>query len=317
MTAEALFTREWREIRKVVGEAAAAGDVYQLADGRAGVMTGLNAAAVNDQRNFETAGQFTFTKPTTFALLDGGRVYWDGLNNALSYYRVNNQTFYLGRAVGDQAATATTAVVNINIEGREDIDLARDPFASVAVKTAGAPSLTRLGGAHLLAIDNTNEAQKIDALTQDGLVTAGDGIVTARLRVAADDSSTHAIFSLGVASGTHATAFTSITDYLGIQVKAGDGKIYALSSDGTTTVAATDTTKTYAVGTPFEVWFDLRNPASVGIYVNGVQVLTGTTFSLAQVGATALYLLAHLVKTLTTDTMSVQVDSLRFRGSEI
>src|SRR5262249_48072547 len=160
-------------------------------------------------------------------------------------------------------------VVNLNVHPPYDLDLAAKPFTQVPVLTAGSPSITRNGGAHLLKLDATNEAPKIDALSDDGFATVACGIVEARGQVVAGDSGTAGVFSIGIGSGTNATAFSSVANYLGIQLKAHDGKIYALSkATGGITVPATDTTKTYAVGTRFEVWFDLRNPAACAVYVN-------------------------------------------------
>src|SRR5262249_39011997 len=155
-----------------------------------------------------------------------------------------------------------------------------------------------------------------DALSDDGFATVACGIVEARVKVVADDSGTAGGFSIGIARGTNATAFTSVANYLGIQLKAHDGKIYALSkATGGITVPLTDTTKTYAVGTRFELWFDLRNPAACAVYVNGVQVLSGTVFDISA-SAAAWFLLAHLVKAASADTFQVQVDGLTARLAE-
>jgi FMN-dependent NADH-azoreductase len=60
---------------------------------------------------------------------------------------------------------------------------------------------------------------------------------------------------------------------------------------------------------------DARDPASVKLYVDGVRVLSGTTFVLT--AATGpLGLLAHLEKTTGTATGTVYVDALRAKTSQ-
>ena len=158
---------------------------------------------------------------------------------------------------------------------------------------------------------------KIDALggAEEGFSTLANSIIEAAFTVTVDDTGTAAVFAIGVASGSDATAFTNITNSLGVQVKHHDGKIYAESATAALQVSPTDTTKTYAVGTRVEVWFDMRNPASCAIYVNAVPVLTGSVFDV-HTAAVDWFLIAHLVKTSTTDAMKVRVDWLRQRQME-
>lgn len=320
---QAQFYRVWDSVLKTLSEAVNAGDLHQLRDGRAGYMgnTSANnlasAGNVGDQRQFQCSGQVTLAKAPGIALLDGGRAYWQRANGYVSYVpSTNSRDFYVGRVVGDAAGAAASVVVNLNVHPPYDLDLAVKPFTQAPVLTAGSPSITRNGGAHLLKLDATNEAEKIDALSDDGFATAACGIVEAVVKVVADDSSTNGVFSIGIASGTHATAFTSIANYLGIQIKNHDGKIYALSkATGGVTVAPTDTTIAYVVGTPFEIWLDLRKPTACAVYVNGVQVLTATIFDVSA-SAAAWYALAHLVKAASTDTFQVQVNRLTTRLAE-
>jgi hypothetical protein len=90
------------------------------------------------------------------------------------------------------------------------------------------------------------------------------------------------------------------------------------SKDGTNTTAATDSTKTAtagqsnAAGTQIEVWMDMRDPTSVKLYVDGVAVLTGTTFNVSAAALT-WKLLAHLEKTAAADVYEAQVNWLRAR----
>ena len=94
---DATLLRNRQEVRQVAAAAVASGEVWQLPDGRAGVRTGLNAAAANDMVNFTTEEKFTLTKTAGFVALKGNRAYWDHSANAVSYKKVNDRDFYLGR----------------------------------------------------------------------------------------------------------------------------------------------------------------------------------------------------------------------------
>lgn len=309
--------RDKFEVLETANAALAAGLVKQLIHGEAGLYGGLNSAASGDAVTWQTKDQFVLPKLSTISILAGGRVYWNVVNGYCTYNRsANSQDFYIGRAMADALNGTTTVTVNLNIPHRDlyDFDLSRDPFQTVFVGTRaiGTLDLQDRGGSIELSLAGTNEAEKVDALGSDGFATAAGAIIEGAITVIADDNSTNATFTIGAASGTNATAFSNAAQYIGFQVKHADTHIYALSSDGTTTVAATDTTKTYAVGTRFEFWIDMRTPGACVMYVNGVQVLSATTFGVS--AATAAWkLLAHLVKTSSTDTMDVQVEWLKCR----
>ena len=70
-----------------------------------------------------------------------------------------------------------------------------------------------------------------------------------------------------------------------------------------------------ALANRVEVWFDGRTPADPQVYVDGVNVLPASVFSMAAASG-PLYLLAHLEKTSSTDTYKVAVDWLRVRVSD-
>ncbi len=300
------------------------GEVWQLGDGQAACYAPSQAAVANGPAvGFRTSGQYVCPVVASINILDGGRCYWSPTNKAVSFKRVTAGDFYLGRAVGDSLVGATTVAVNVNDNPPDDLDLLRDPYSSIALGTSAAGGFSpdggplRRGGAIRLALTATNEAQKIDALGKDGIpANLASCVVECAFNVIDGGVAVTDLFSLGIASATHATAVTSIAQSACIQLKGADTKIYAESKDGTTTVAATDTTKTYTAGVGsanrVEVWWDARDNTAVKLYVNGVRVLSGTTFGLSA-AASAWFLLAHLVKTATTDTMSVDVDWARVR----
>jgi predicted RecA/RadA family phage recombinase len=319
--ADASYVRGDSDYRVTLAAAASAGEVRQLSNGLAAVMQGLNAAASGDQRSFKTEGQFTLTKTSGVVLLDGGRAYWDHSANAVTFRKVNDRDFYVGRVVGDAASTDTQCVVNLNVDPAYDVDIHRDPIATVHVGTQGLNTMGvfQRGGAHKFLMSTTSEAQKMDVLSVDGFSKDANWIVEGAFRVVNDGAGTAADFNIGLANGTNATDADSITESVFIHLDANNTAINAESDDNTTEVAATNTTLTYtegsAVANRVEFWMDGRNPADVQIYVNGVLVLPSSVFNV-NAATGPLFLLAHLEKTSAADAYEIDVDWLRVRLME-
>jgi hypothetical protein len=293
------------------------GQGIQLPDGRAAGVEGLNVPGIGQDITGLTMGRVRLQLTSGITILDGGKVYFSYANRKANYCRaLNSRDFYVGRAVGDADTVNGTVDVQLNIDPRFDLDAALDPWASVLVGTQAVGGFGypyRRGGAQGLVLAATNEAEKVDILGIDSFVAGGgNAIIEAAVTVNNGDAGTAAIFNIGIASGTHATAVTSIAQYLTLKIGGNSTTIYLQSSDGTNSQAAISTTLTYTTSTRFEVWFDLRNPAAVAIYINGVQALSATTFNISA-AASAWKLLAHLVKTATTDTADFQVDWFRAR----
>lgn len=302
--------------------AVAAGECWQLKDGRAAVKTGLNAAASGDRVNFTTTGKFVMTKATGWVGLPGNRAYWDHSANNVTYKKVNDRDFYLGRIVDDAASADTEITVDINVDPPYDLDVARDPCLSVAVGTAAAGGFgypVRRGGCFVLELTATNEAQKIDLMSRDGFSVDANAIVEAAFLIESDGSNATQDFTIGAASGTHATDFQSVAEFVAVSTVGNSTNLNVQSDDGTTDVAPTDSTADYTEGTAVaqrvEVWIDMRDKSDVHVYINGSRVLAATTFTLA--AATGpLFLVAHLEKTSSTDVYKVAVEWLRARLSE-
>jgi hypothetical protein len=175
-------------------------------------------------------------------------------------------------------------------------------------------ALNRRGGALNLVLSATNEAQKVDAFGKDGFVTGARAIVELAFAVVSDGAGTVVDFSLGVASATHATDADAIAQHLFLHLDANNTNINFQSKDGPTTVAATDSTTDYTEGSGNrkEVWFDMRDPTGVKVYVDAVRVLSGTAFNV-NAGASVWKLLAHLEKSASTDTYEVDVERAQVR----
>jgi len=318
--ADATYLRAGNDLRQNAQVALGANEIIQMADSSLGVLKGQEGAVANAAAAFETRGQFTVTKTSGIVILDGGRVYWDHSANAAHFRKVNDRDFYIGRAVGDAASADTTMVVNANIpETGYDIDLRRDAFLSVptgtqAVGAFGYPKV--LGGAFQFDLTATNEAQCIDLLSVDRFDKNANPILEAIIRVPTNGSGAAVDFNIGLANGTSTTDADAVTEHVFFHIDGSDTKIYAQSKDGTTTVAATDTTTTITAGSAVanrkELWIDARDLTSVKLYVDGVRVLSGSTFKL-DAATGPLGALAHLEKTTGTTTATFVIDRLSVR----
>ena len=317
---DATLYRSVPNIRLTAEAAVASGEVRQLAPGLAGVVADPSASyAAGERVDYRTDGQWVMPKGATYSLLDGGRAYWDFANARVSFKRSSNsQDYYLGRIVGDAAQSAITCTVQTNVDPAYDFDLARDPLYTVPVGTqalGGFLPTQRFGGAHKLLLSSTNQAQKADALGKYGFATAANAIVEMGVEVVSVGSGGAPDLSIGLASATHPTDADAIAQHLFLHVDGNATAIKFQSKDGTHTVAATDSTLTLTAGTRFEVWFDLRTPSAIAIYVDGVRVLASTTFDVSA-AASAWKLLAHLEKTSAADAFEVDVDWLRARTAK-
>lgn len=296
-------------------------EVIQLADGRAGAMCHDVSSGVRGA--VQTEGVFKVLKTASIVFLDGGEVYWDHSANAAHFRKVNDRDFFIGTAVGDAASADTTLLVNFNVAPTWTLDAMREAVLSVPTGTAAAGGFgypVRLGGAAQLELTATSEAQCVDILTVDRVAVGANPIVQAIIRPVTNGSGAAVDFSIGLANGTSTTDADAVTEHVFFHIDGSDTKIYAQSKDGTTTVSATDTTTTITAGSAVanrkELWIDARDISSVKLYVDGVRVLSGTTFVLS--AATGpLGLLAHIEKTSGTTTGKFLIDALRARIAQM
>lgn len=294
-------------------------EFIQLPTGRAGLHNSASGIDAGSTASFAADQTVTAVKTTGFVALRGMPAYWDHSANAVYYKKQNDKDYYLGRFTEDATSDATTCTVVMNVpENLWDYDLARDACRTVLVGTPAAAGFgypVRLGGSQVLELTATNEAQKVDLITELGFSPNANAIVRGIVTVLSDGSGTVVDFSIGLANATHASDADTIAESLFIHLDANNTNINAESDDGTTEVAATDTTLDYTEGTPFEFWFDLRDPSDIQVYVNGANVLPASVFKL-NAATGPLKLLAHLEKTASTDTYKVAVDALTVKLSE-
>jgi predicted RecA/RadA family phage recombinase len=292
------------------------GEVVQLRDGLAAVIP--VDVANGEKGGAQCEGIFRVEKTTGQVWLDGGEIWWDHSANKATCVPplAGDRDFYLGSAVGDAASAATEGYVNLNVKPAYEIDLQRSGGDTAVVLTAGAPYIYSRGGSLDAAFSATAEAQKLDWLSKRSFALGSNWILDAVVEVVTNADADVADLSVGVANGTNASDADSITESAFFHFDLGaDLNIDAESDDGTNEVAATDTTVDFAVGTPVFLQIDGRDPASLKFYINGVRVLSSTTFNIS--AATGpLKALFHLEKSSNDSPGNVQLDVLRVRTGQ-
>lgn len=289
-----------------------AGAMLQGVDGRPCITT--RAIAADAVGNLESHVRARCLKTADVVLLRGMRAYVDHSAQTVTYNKVNDRDFYLGRVAADAAAGDTTVDVDVGYDPPYDIDLRQHSFDSTPVGTAAAGGFgypKALGAARLIELTATNEAQKIDLFSTDRFSKNANPLIEYEIRVPVNGSGAAVDFNIGIANGTHATDFDSITEYVAFHVDGGSLDILAQSADGTTTVAATDTTVNLTAGSAvanrFMFTIDASDTENVLLYINGVRVISDSAFKINN--ATGPFgLIAHLEKTSGTTTGQFIID---------
>lgn len=328
MSAEAiLLNAPPCEHSKTAVAAIASGEVQQMHNGRAAVYVGLNAAASGDRVGWTEEGRFTLTKATGLVMQKGQEVWWDHSADNVILYPASDKDFCLGSLEEDATSAATTCVVNLNVRPSYKIDSGRggvsDEFLGAIVKTVvgsttvEVPHIEYRPGSWAFIFGATAEAQKIALISQQGFALASNWIAEGGFDVIDDGDAAAIDFNIGVANADHASDADAITESCFFHLDGNDLNLFAESDDGTTEVAATDTTTNIVLGTPVHWVLDGRDPSNVKFYVNGVEQLAATA-NLGNIAAAAgpLKLLAHLEKTADDTTADYRILYLRVRTME-
>lgn len=260
------------------------GQVVQVADGRAGVIpTDLEAAALGSA---STEGIYTVAKSINLVWIDGCRLWWDHSANAATPVpplTAGDKDFYLGVAVGDVAAATTTGKVSLNQRPVYAFDVHRDLFDHLLVKTVVGsttiviPDMIARGGTIDAYFGLTAEAQKMDILSKRSFPLASNPILEAVINIVTTCDADVGDLSIGFANGTDSDNADDITESVFFHFDLGaDLNIDCESDDGTTEVAATDSTIDFAEGTPVYLCIDGRDPSDMKFYINGAEVLAAT-----------------------------------------
>lgn len=144
---------------------------------------GLNASAANESTGWTDEGQHTVTKAADLVWIKGAPIWWDHSANAATPNEPigsSDKDFFIGTAVDDATAAATTGVVNLNKEPAYIIDSTRDNGKTVIVKTVvgsttvEVPQVYNRGGMIFAQFGTTAEAQKVDWLSDRGFAAGSN-----------------------------------------------------------------------------------------------------------------------------------------------
>ncbi|HDZ20084.1 hypothetical protein LCGC14_1308640 [marine sediment metagenome] len=291
----------------------AVGEVIQLPDGRAGALRGQTAKTTGQQAAFSVQAKVTLTKGTSLVILKGAPLYWDRSAGSVTPLKaVAGADFFIGVAVADAAAADIIVIVDLNVEPYYTVDIMRDLTDTVV---SGDATVVRNAGYATLKIIATSEVEKCDIMSIHSVPVTIPFIVEGRAAVYEIGSGAAVDFNIGIANGTHATDAGAITESVFLHFD--DAlDIKAESDDGTTEVAATDTTVDAVDDTYFDFAFDCRDLTDIKIYINGVRVLSGSTFALGDATG-PMKLLAHIEKTTGTTTGELRVAKLAIRATDL
>lgn len=318
MTIEANLIQEGDTIDWTPTAAVSAGEVLHLPDGRVG-FSAVGIAA-GEKRALQVGGIVELAKTASMVMLAGSRIFWDSsASKAHLLQATDTVDFFVGTCVEDAASAATTVKVAINREPQYTISLAQGfvaaPIPAITANPQGM--MFAHGNGVNMVFDTAAEAEKFDALSLLGIKTATPGVLNALICVNTNGDDAAFDLNVGLADGTHATTADSIAESLFCHIDGNSTNILAESDDDDAIeVAATDTTVDFVAGTPFLFQADLTDWSDIQLYINGVNVLAGSTFSLSGVTG-PMKLLAHMEKTANNSPGNVSVMDLGFIATDV
>lgn len=295
------------------------GDVIQTADGKAAVVLGADAAsssfASGDLVTVAKTGTFSFLKTASVVLLDGGNAYWDRSAETATYTAASGD-FHLGVIKGDAASADNTVNVELNATQSNQIELGKGTWTNGATNGLGVTATALGGQEYTLSFDAVAEAAMAALYSDDTIPVADLGIIEMEVAVydIGDDAALDINF--GIANGTHATDADSITESVFFHLDGSALDVKAESDDGTTEVSATDTTVDAVDDTYAHYWIDCRDIDDIQLYINGVNVLSGSTFKL-DAATGPLFPIVHVEKTSNDTTADVRVRAIRARSTDL
>lgn len=314
----ALINAEFGEVKITAPAALASGEILQVPSGQAGYYGALNAAASGDTVTIQISGTVEVAKTTSMVFVDGQRVYWDrSASKATCRLEPNTGDFYLGTADGDAASADTVMRVALNRIQANLIELGKGGWLSVADANAvGSATVDPAGSTVKLALSTSTNSGKIDMLSVQSVPVDFPFVVEGRVAVFDKGDNAALDMNIGIANGTHASDADSITEYLFLHFDGNSLNINAQSTDGTTTVASTDTTVDAVDDTYLNFVFDCRDLADIQVYINGVLMLTATTFAL-DAATGPLKALVHVEKSADDTPADLRVEEFSVRVTDV
>lgn len=311
---DASRSRPGNLVAKAAAAAVQVGEVHQLADGRAGVLVGGNAATTGQATEWYTDGVYSMPKAAGYALLDGGHAYWDKSASVVSFRHQSDGDFFLGAVHGDVDGDAVSVSVNLNVRPAYEVELGNGVWTTEATDGLGVSDLVGAGGVKL-AFDAVAEVAQAAIYSARTFPKTSNPILECRIAVVDNGDNAALDIDVGLANGSHATDFEAVTEFVSFHLDGNDLDLDTQSDDGTTDVAPDDTGVDLVEGTYVELWIDCRNPNDVQMYADGVLVNAATVHTLAA-AVGPLKPIVHMEKTSDDTPAEVRVDFLRVRTAE-
>lgn len=315
MSSEATYSRDHSTLKHVAQSVLFSGQVIQLPDGRAGYVASLKNVPAGDTVAIQVEGIAEVPKTAGIVILDGGDVYWD-VSASKAHFRQEAGTpdFKIGVAVGDYASSDTLLKVNLNKQGQYTINLEQGGEWT-AEETLGLGVTFLPGGGAKLAFDAVAEVAQAAIYSVHTVPVSAGIILEGRVAVFDRGDAAALDIDIGLANASHATDFETVANFAVIHFDGNDLSIKVMSDDGTTDVAAVDSTIDAVDDIYFEFWIDCRNLADVQIYVNGVDAVPNGTTLVLIAASNALKALAMMEKTSDDTTAEIRISRLRVRTS--
>lgn len=317
------------------GADVSSGDLIDVG-GRCGVAVTDIADAASGA--VSVTGVFGLTKGATFGLLAGDDVYRNEADKDAIVPWGPGAGPYVGKVeTAVPAAATTTADVRL-CESPGPYQIFEDflgPIPAIDVECGGSPYLAMLnsstkGGAPHAASDEAGGVVKFtfDAVSEACAAGFFPGYAPflakygfiCQMRLAIYALGGAAVdFNWGVASEFHATDMDSAAVGALFHVDGGATTLLCESDDGTTEVAATDTTDDAADDT-YNIYTVMGIPdgtyLNLSFYKDGVELLSATTFrfALANIATARIGPIFHMEKTSDAAAPDARVDWVSFRG---
>lgn len=318
---EAIYKQEGEMIDWTPTAAVLAGEIIQLKDGRAAFAPTAIAAGVLGA--VQVCGIVEVAKIITQTMLISNQVFWDYSASTCNLLHGGDKDFFLGTVMEDAAYTATTVKVALNVKPAYNLAL-RDGFSALPIPAITAnPQCMMFAHSNgvSMVLDSNAEAEKFDTLSTNAIATGTPGILQARACINVNGSASAVDFNFGLADGTNATDADTITSSLFLHMDGGSLLLNIESDNATAEVAATSTTISAVLATPFLVTWDLRSWSDIKCYINGLRVGDGTTGSavtLTLAGVTGpLRLLVHLEKTANAAVGNYTIMDIGFTSFDV
>jgi len=299
-------------VKMVATAVLTSGQVVQTPDSRAAVYNGLRACEIGDYVALNTGGVRPVAKTANIAFLPGQEVWWNRTTN-LATYRLAGD-FFVGIATAGAAATASVVDTAMNKAPNYIVDTAQRTGEWTIEATLGLGVLETLGGLVTLAFDAVAEVAQAALFSIRSVNVDEHPIMEVEVAVFDIGDNAALDINIGLADGSHATNFDTVSDYAAFHLDGTDLTLKTQTDDTVTPVAADDSGVDLVDDTFAFLQIDARDKANVKFYANGVQLNSAAVFHL-NASVADLLAIIHLEKTSDDTVADVRMRRMTLRSS--